>query len=648
MSNEVEIVVVATDKTSAGFNSARRNAAKAGHDSGRDFGTGMGKSLTSQAGKFASAGMEMGTQIGLGAGKTASSALSSSGPAGAAITAGLVGIAAVAAPAMGALLAAGVIGGAGAGGIIGGIMLVKNDPRVQAVGSVVGQRIMSGLKLRAEPIVEPLIDALRIFDGAFQKSGDNFGKIFKDASKWIRPLAEAGGEFINDVSEGLASLTGAGGPVFDVLADGARDLGEAIKDGMNYLSDVGPEAALALQIALDGAEFAVKGLFGTVGMLAKAFGEFIELGVKIAEKIPGDSIIESLGRDLDGFRSGMSEAQAGMDGLRDSADQTVGSLRGVADALRAQTDPAFALIDAQDQLNQAQHQYNSALREHGLESSEVEAAEIALAKASLGLQDATEAAGTSFRGTMTPALRATLEAAGLTETQIAGVEAQFRSAAQGASEFEGTYAARVQLHGGPGVMGMARNVRAAVNAIPSTKVVTIYSRVLGGAISGAGYVGRATGGNIGSQGISRAATGGARGNMTLVGEAGPELVRLPFGSSVMTSGQTRNTLADYARKALSSSKIHEDFSFAGMGNTNLNQKLADMFYAQNKGYDFTGNDKDYRKFLKQIAATGSSSGSDKIEVEVRFVGNTDSAFATAWQKLERTGAIQISARNVRG
>lgn len=50
--------------------------------------------------------------------------------------------------------------------------------------------------------------------------------------------------------------------------------------------------------------------------------------------------------------------------------------------------------------------------------------------------------------------------------------------------------------------------------------------------------GRATGGNIGA-----AATGGARRNMTLVGENGPELVRLPGGSHVSSNPDTRRKLA---------------------------------------------------------------------------------------------------------
>ncbi len=44
-------------------------------------------------------------------------------------------------------------------------------------------------------------------------------------------------------------------------------------------------------------------------------------------------------------------------------------------------------------------------------------------------------------------------------------------------------------------------------------------------------------------GITGAASGGARGGWTMTGEAGPELVRLPYGSTVIPAGTTRNMLS---------------------------------------------------------------------------------------------------------
>jgi hypothetical protein len=43
---------------------------------------------------------------------------------------------------------------------------------------------------------------------------------------------------------------------------------------------------------------------------------------------------------------------------------------------------------------------------------------------------------------------------------------------------------------------------------------------------------------LASGGVSGAASGGPRGGWTMVGEAGPELVRLPYGSHVLPAGQS--------------------------------------------------------------------------------------------------------------
>lgn len=103
--------------------------------------------------------------------------------------------------------------------------------------------------------------------------------------------------------------------------------------------------------------------------------------------------------------------------------------------------------------------------------------------------------------------------------------------------------------------------------------------------SGPARASYAHGGNVGA-----AATGGGQGGPTLVGEAGPALVNLPYGSSVMT-------------------------------NSNFNSMVAGGFGAP----------------------VGGSGGA----VQVKFSGDTDSAFATYFMRLVRIGKIQIKAQAVK-
>lgn len=91
------------------------------------------------------------------------------------------------------------------------------------------------------------------------------------------------------------------------------------------------------------------------------------------------------------------------------------------------------------------------------------------------------------------------------------------------------------------------------------------------------------GGNVGA-----AATGGARGAMTMVGEQGPELVNLPYGSSVSSNASTQSMM-------------------------------------QSGG---------------AIGVSGSPA------VDVQFSGDLDGAFATYFMNLVRTGRIQIKQRAI--
>lgn len=89
-------------------------------------------------------------------------------------------------------------------------------------------------------------------------------------------------------------------------------------------------------------------------------------------------------------------------------------------------------------------------------------------------------------------------------------------------------------------IGMAYMRLAAINGTTATTYVnTVYSSTsIGGHPT---QRRKATGGNIGT-----AATGGARSNMTLVGEAGPELVDLAPGSRVRSNPDTRRALGAQA------------------------------------------------------------------------------------------------------
>jgi hypothetical protein len=123
------------------------------------------------------------------------------------------------------------------------------------------------------------------------------------------------------------------------------------------------------------------------------------------------------------------------------------ALSDLAKALKAETDPVFALISAQQGMRDAQAAATKAVKEHGAKSKEARAADVDLAKAAIDLQGAAGNLGNSFNGKLTPAMRDTLKAAGLTKSEINAVAGQFRDAKKDGDKFAGKYAAQVSAPG---------------------------------------------------------------------------------------------------------------------------------------------------------------------------------------------------------
>ncbi|MCX4470443.1 phage tail tape measure protein [Micromonospora sp. NBC_01655] len=154
-----------------------------------------------------------------------------------------------------------------------------------------------------------------------------------------------------------------------------------------------------------------------------------------------------------------------------AADAAAAAARGQRDALvdlaskmKAETDPVFGLLDAQQKLTEAQKAAAAAVKEHGRNSSEAQEATRKLALAAIELQSkAGELSGT-FDGQMTPALRATLLAAGLTERQVSDVATQFRTAKANAEEYAGDYRANASAPGATAADEQLKGAKAKADA----------------------------------------------------------------------------------------------------------------------------------------------------------------------------------------
>ncbi|WBB73228.1 phage tail tape measure protein [Micromonospora sp. WMMD1128] len=137
-----------------------------------------------------------------------------------------------------------------------------------------------------------------------------------------------------------------------------------------------------------------------------------------------------------------------------SADAAAAAARGQRDALvdlsakmTAEVDPVFGLLEAQGELTAAEKEAAKAVKEHGRNSDEAKEATRKLALAAIELQEKAGGLAGTFDGKMTPALRTTLQAAGLTDRQIANVAAQFRQAKADAEKYDGNYKANASAPG---------------------------------------------------------------------------------------------------------------------------------------------------------------------------------------------------------
>jgi hypothetical protein len=571
MSNEVEIVVVSKDKTDfstverkakesgtkmaaglkadveKGLSSVGKDATKVGQTITKEFSTAAEKGLKEIGSKTghaaregikdfgkmlvddisgavvgtAKVGGKIGKSLGTGIADGASSVLESTGPGGAVIGAAVIGAIALTAPLIGAVMSAAVIGAAGAGGIVGGILLAAQDRRVLPAFGELGTKIVRRLKVDSAIFVKPLIDSVPIFEKAWDNIEGRLRDVFSESSKYITPLASAFSDIGSNIANGLFDLVDNAGPVINVLIKDFKEWGETIGDSFSILSEDSGEAAEALDILLKGANLFIQMSVGLIDNLSDAFGKMMDAVSWLGEH---HLLPKGVAKDFEEWRDKTESATSSVSHLGStfeesaaSANQLTDSLRGIQNELKSETDPIFALVDAQSELAKAQNKVRDAARKSGKGSQEYKDALIEATKASIRMEGATEEAARTFNGKMPASLRATLTAAHFTSGQINTVAAMFRKANADGNKFARTYTATVIT------------TYKSFGSKPNTAIGGIGNKFAKGYASG-GVVGHA-------------AEGGVQSNMTLVGEDGPELVNLAPGSQVTPASGTRATLA---------------------------------------------------------------------------------------------------------
>lgn len=312
-------------------------------------------------------------------------------------------------------------------------------------------------------------DTLRGFSSNTQLLHHDLSSLNGGFGQWIKNLG--------DSDLGLSSLTGTN-KVFAESSDNTAKRLKAIDDGL-------------VQLVQGGHADQAKDAFDALATEAR------RSGVSVDELKAG----------LPGYTEAQKNATgATKEAVTALADQGT-ELQRVSNSLKAQTDPLFAVYDAQEQVNKAQIAYDAAVRKSGRGSQEAATASRALDKATIGLVGSLSAAS-GGSAHLTAQQQALLRAAGISTTRIKQLDTSLYNAWKQAQKLDNfnidvTVAQHFKMFGKP--------------------YSTLDPYHIGGLAHG---------------GVRGAAGGGPRGGATLVGENGPELVDLPPGSAVHTAGDS--------------------------------------------------------------------------------------------------------------
>ena len=438
-------------------------------------------------------------------------------------------IGAAAAPVLVGALSAGLSAGAGAVGIGAGVALaVSKDKEIQQAGKQAGKKFVDGLTTAATTAYKaPIMASIGILDQAGARISKTWTEVFASTSGQLVPFVKdvvRAGETISDAMAGAAVKSA---PAMAALGDSVV----LVSDAVGYLfTELG-----------DGSQGAANNLLlvaGATGDVLKMSTNFLSVLNDLANNawITGPLLPMLREHYADAANEGnaMKDATHGLaDAMTDAARAATGqrdALVSLSNEMKAQTDPAFALLDAVDKVKAGQKEWSKATKEHGKDSEEANTAARTLAKAAIDLQSKAGGVASTFDGKLTPAMRATFRTAGLTEKQIGEVEKEMRSAKKAGDSYAKNYKANVSVSGAAAARRSLYSVKDIADSIP--RAVTIAMRITGvGNVSAAAAAvrknARASGGPV------------ARGVPYLVGENGPEMVVPEAAGRVLSAAATR-------------------------------------------------------------------------------------------------------------
>jgi len=500
-----------------------------------------------------------------------SSALASAPPL--AIAGGVIG--AALAPSIAAGIGAGIAGGVGLAAIGGGVALIAKDPIIASNAERIGSTFKDKITKSARGAFEgPVVESLGKLETLANRSAPKIGKIFEATAPAVRGLTTNIVHLADSFMDDLVTAANNSGPAIDALGGILEHTGASVGDMISTLSEDAPAGASALEDL----DMSLQNIIHTTTMFIDGLADIKSGADSFDEKIDSSrNSIEDFftkmsgGRAVfditaDGYEHGTEAAKLYSEGIigakgslndyehylhpaaegtkklseemsvaEEAANGEKAALAGLANELKAQVDPVFGLLDASDKLTTAQKKYADSVKKSGKNSTDSKEALRDLAGAALDLEGKAGALGDTFNGTMTPALRNTLHAAGLTDKQIDELGKQFREAKRDGDRFAKNYVASAKVNGTSGASQKIRSITDDLRDFQGTWTATMITNYKTFGKPGSH-------GGLAHGGIKGAANGANSSGLTWVGENGPELADLPPGTSVHTAGDSQRMM----------------------------------------------------------------------------------------------------------
>lgn len=295
----------------------------------------------------------------------------------------------------------------------------------------------------------------RTFGTDMKGLNDDAGIATSGVAKWLDQIS-GGLPFVGDLAHAAVHLgaTLAGKDDYQTAVQNFANLDQALAQAMTTTNDATKAQALwnevVLKSGLDGQQLMdlLPTAYKEVGKLNQAQMDGAKSGKAMADGT------QAAAGGADALAGAAGPAATETKKLASASDAAAAAAKGqrvalssLADFMKQETDPIFGLIKAQQDLVDAQKNYSKAVKEHGKKSDEAKQADRELAVAAIGLQDAVGKTSDGFNGKLSPALKKTMQAAGLSKAEIKLLEQQFKDAKSAADKYDGKYVAKASAPG---------------------------------------------------------------------------------------------------------------------------------------------------------------------------------------------------------